>query len=220
MLDPWYDRYESQCWYKNTYLVQEPNQISQVIKGDKEWNNIYGSGCNFVCLSMILGVNPAYLSSALMEKNGYFEEDKRLKSKNLKNNSTLLVWDQNKPNKHLKEVTLKKIHHPVKGVSDVTIKFEKVEFENDIVKAKILIAKHKSDGKHIICGHEDHSRLVAGTNKGEYFLWDPDLDSTDLEKNLAGDHSLEWFYELYSKEDEYINKKAQYWIYSIIFDDV
>ena len=167
---------------------------------------------------MILGVNSAYLSSVLMEERDYFGEDKTLKSKGINNNSTFLVWDKNKPNKHLKEISLKGIHHPTKGITDVTIKFEEIKLENDIVKAKDLIAKHKSDEKHIICGHEDHSRLVTGTNKGEYFLWDPDLDNTEIEKNLGGHYSLEWFYDEYSL-DAYKDKKAEYWVYSVEFGE-
>jgi len=217
MLTSWYDKYESQCWYKNTFLVKNPSQISQATSGDREWNNIEGSGCNFVCLSMIIGINPAHIASYLKDTNGYFGIDKSLASKNLKGESTHLVWDRNKPSFKGDEITIKEIHHPEKGITNVTVKLEIIEMESDIVKARELITKHKSDGKHIICGYDDHSRLVAGTKSGEYYLWDPDLESTKLDDNINGEHSLDWFYSMYASEKKYANKSAEYWVYSVTF---
>lgn len=220
MLEVWYEKYENQCWYKNTYLVREPNQISRAIQNDEEWNNIHDSGCHFVCLSMILGLNPAYLSSVLIDKDGYFKEDKAIKSMAINGKKTFLVWDENKPNKDMKEVSLKGVYHPVKGVTDITIKFKKVEFENDIEKANDLIAKHHTEGKHIICGYSDHSRLIAGVSDGEYFLWDPDVENRKIKEHLDGCYTLDCFYKEYSNDGDYKDEKAQYWVYSVEFDSV
>jgi len=78
----WYKQYECQCWYKNTFLVNNFSQISKVNSNDREWNNIEDYGCNFVCLSMIVGINPAYLSSKLKDLK-FFRVDRSLKSKKL-----------------------------------------------------------------------------------------------------------------------------------------
>ena len=215
-MEKWYERYESQRWYKNTFLVNNFRQISRATKGDREWNNIEDSGCNFVCLSMIIGINPAYLSSKLKELR-FFERDDSLKSKKLNGDYTHLVWDRNKPDKKDKIVSLKKVYHPRRGIIDLSIQFIGIKKTNKIDCAKRLIAENKEKGYHIICGYDDHSRLVAGKSNGKYFLWDPDLNDTDLQKNIRGQYTLEWFYKLYSNKKEFANKEAEYLIYSVIF---
>ena len=92
-METWYDNYESQCWYENTFLVNEFSQISRANEGNREWNNIEGSGCHFVCLSMIVGINPAYLSSEL-SKLKFFRADRSLKSTKLNGDPGYLVWGQ------------------------------------------------------------------------------------------------------------------------------
>ena len=62
-MEKWYDQYWAQNWYKNTYLVNKAEQITQAVNPPCEWNNIHDSGCNFTCLAMIVGVDPAYLTS-------------------------------------------------------------------------------------------------------------------------------------------------------------
>ena len=103
----WYNKYESQCWYSNTFLVNEFQQISRAIKGDKEWNNVMGSGCNFTCLAMMMGVNPAYLASELKKKK-FFKPDRSIRSKKLNGEYGFLVWDKNEPYKN-KKISLLKI---------------------------------------------------------------------------------------------------------------
>ena len=215
-MEKWYERYESQCWYKNTFLVNNFRQISRATKGDREWNNIEDSGCHFVCLSMIIGINPAYLSSKMKELK-FFKPDYSLKSKKLNGRSTHLVWDQNKPDIKDKEVKLKKVYHPKRGIIDLSIQFIGIKKTNNIDCAKSLIEDNKKYGYHIICGYDDHSRLVAGKSKGKYFLWDPDLSDTDLQKNIRGQYTLERFYKEYSNKKEFANKEAEYLIYSVIF---
>lgn len=70
--------FESQCWYKNTYLVSQTNYIC-------ESNSVYNSGCHFTCIAMMFGITPAYLSSLLSVCN-YFTID-----------GNGLMWDQNRP---------------------------------------------------------------------------------------------------------------------------
>jgi len=248
MLEQWYDHYESQCWYENTYLVNKPEQISQRIKleeGDKEgeWNNIYDSGCNFVCLSMIIGINPAYLASRL-KLLSFFELDTdddyealRINTE-VRNEDDYLVWDINRPcekkhkssDKYAHEVKINKVFHPTKGLVDITLKFEHLDKarNHEVASKKIKIA-HEA-GMHVICGYEDHSRLVAGQRKidGQYYLWDPDIstangdliddevgEETMIQRNLGGEYTIKTFFDCYSEDEEYKDEKAELWIYSL-----
>ena len=95
----WYERYESQCWYENTFLVNDFRQIARVIEKDREWNNIKDSGCNFTCIAMILGINPAQLASEIRKQDpSFFQADRTLKTKKLNGDGGFLVWDKNAPN--------------------------------------------------------------------------------------------------------------------------
>src|SRR5438046_2615186 len=78
----WYHHYESQCWYTNTFLVNEFFQIGRARTRLGEWNNIHGCGCNFVCIAMMLGLNPAYLAS-LLGRQGFFREDRTIPARRL-----------------------------------------------------------------------------------------------------------------------------------------
>jgi len=215
-METWYRNYESQCWYKNTFLVNKASQISQAVKNEREWNNIYGSGCHFVCLSTIIGINPAYLASELKELK-FFGYDRSIKSKNLKDKKTFLVWDRNEPHNKYKSIKISNIFHPEHGVVDITIRFIEIIKTDKIEEANILIKNHKLKGNHIICGYQDHSRLVAGINKNKYFLWDPDINETDVTKNISGQYDLEWFYSAYKNVNEFSEQIAEYWVYSVNF---
>lgn len=215
-MNSWYDKYESQCWYKNTFLVSEFHQISKVDVKDGEWNNIEGSGCHFVCLSMMIGINPAYLASKLKCSN-YFKLDRSLKSKKLDGTSSFLVWDKNEPSKKNPVVEIKNVYHPVKGVVDITIRFLEIIKTNDINETNVLIEKNKFKGNHVICGYGDHSRLVAGKDNDNYYLWDPDLSETEIQKNILGEYDLRWFYNLYSNDGDFSNEVAEYWVYAVEF---
>ena len=57
-----YPRYHAQSFYRNTFLVDKPQQIARAEKSDREWNNLAESGCHFTCLAMIAGVDPALLA--------------------------------------------------------------------------------------------------------------------------------------------------------------
>lgn len=214
-MDIWYDSFQSQCWYKNTFLINSPKQISRVNKGDREWNNIEGSGCHFVCLSMILGMNPAYLASKLAELN-FFKIDRSLPSTKLDLTPSYLVWDKNEPYKNTPSITIDNVFYSNKNkLCDITINFLDIIETNNIQEANEIIKNHRLKGNHIICGYSDHSRLVSGVKNKKYFLWDPDLTETNIADNISGTYDLNWFYNLYSTQKEYTNRKAEYWIYSI-----
>ena len=212
----WYERYESQCWYENTFLVNDFRQIARVIEKDREWNNIKDSGCNFTCIAMILGINPAQLASEIRKQDpSFFQADRTLKTKKLNGDGGFLVWDKNAPNEQHSKLSLSNIIHPTKGKTDLNLRFVKIEKTSDIEQAKDIIKNAKKNGLEIICGYDDHSRLVAGEKAGTYFLWDPDTIETDWQKNINGEYTIEWFFHEYNKLDEYKNKKAEFWHYSL-----
>ena len=72
-----YPRYHAQSFYRNTFLVDKPQQIARAEKSDREWNNLAESGCHFTCLAMIAGVDPALLADAAIQ-TGYYAPDKDL----------------------------------------------------------------------------------------------------------------------------------------------
>jgi len=165
---------------------------------------------------MIIGINPGYLATTL--KNLKFfraDPDPRLRARKLNGETGYLVWDQNCPCKKYPLISIKNINHPLKGMVNIKIKFLKIEEEKSVEQAALLIKGNRKQGYHIICGYDDHSRLVAGVKNGHYFLWDPDLTKTDISKNISGEYSLDWFYDLYKNDKEYRNKAAEYWIYSV-----
>lgn len=212
----WYERYESQCWYDNTFLVNDFRQIARVLNGDREWNNIKDSGCNFTCIAMILGINPAHLASEIRKQDpGFFQVDRSLKTKKLNGTEGFLVWDKNAPHKKRSKLILENIIHPTKGKTDLNLQFIKIEKTSDIEQAKDIIKKARKNGQEIICGYDDHSRLVAGSKAGTYFLWDPDTVETDWQKNINGEYTIDWFFNEYKDLKEYKNKEAEFWHYSV-----
>ena len=89
-----YPRYHAQSFYRNTFLVDKPQQIARAEKSDREWNNLAESGCHFTCLAMIAGVDPALLADAAIQ-TGYYAPDKDLPARALDGKRGPLVWDQN-----------------------------------------------------------------------------------------------------------------------------
>ena len=79
-----YPRYHAQSFYRNTFLVNRPQEIARAEKSDREWNNLAESGCHFTCLAMIAGVDPATLADAAIkllreqeEQDGSGRKDRR-----------------------------------------------------------------------------------------------------------------------------------------------
>lgn len=192
----WYKDYWAQTWYKNTFLVRRPNQIAQVIDHDHEWNNIYDSGCNFSCLAMMVGIDPARLASELSSHN-YFFADSSLPATYLAGKSGGLVWDQNAPHRGLKAIKLKNIWHPRRQRRvTIALRYVKTSTSRSYEEGRKLVAAIRDGGRHVICGPKDHSHLVAGTVDGDFFVWDPDDSETSVERNLAGEFTLrELFHE-------------------------
>ena len=115
----WYDEtsYQSQNWYSSTFLVHHFKDISRATGSNKEWNNIKDSGCHFTCISMILGINPAYLASILRSsRKHYFLSDKTIPSKKINSDEdTHLVWDKNRPSEVDEKIIANNVYIPKKG---------------------------------------------------------------------------------------------------------
>lgn len=183
----WYREYWGQTWYKNTFLVREPRQIGQARGGEREWNNIHGSGCNFTCLAMIAGIDPARLASELSYQKRFFSADRTLTSRYVSGKVAGLVWDQNKPHERLQCVTLENVwhNHYMRRVS-IELCFRGASSTKCPRQGSQFVAEIHRRGNHIICGTHEHSHLVAGSVNGEYYLWDPDESAVEVERSLAG----------------------------------
>lgn len=205
----WYTEYWAQTWYKNTFLVRRPDQIAQAIGHDREWNNVYDSGCNFTCLAMIVGIDPARLASEL-SSHGYFFADAQLPAKHLTGKTAGLVWDQNAPHIRLNSIVLKDIWHSHlnKRVS-IAVRFLKKTSITSYLEGKRWVAAVHTKGQHVICGPEDHSHLVAGTIGEAFFLWDPDDSCRSVEENLEGKITLRRLF------DECPSQPIEFWGYQL-----
>lgn len=206
----WYREYWGQTWYKNTFLVGKPKQIGQACGSAREWNNIDGSGCNFTCLAIIIGIDPARLASELSSQKNYFsaDRDQKLKAKYVTGKIAGLVWDQNKPHERLRSVKVKNIwhNHHMRRVSFELI-FIGVFSTTSPEEGNKFVRSARGRGNHIICGTQDHSHLVAGSIDGEFYLWDPDESETKVEKSLGGKIRL---IDLFKKNK---NVQIEFWEY-------
>ena len=91
-------------------MVHNFEDIGRATENEKAWNNLEDSGCNIICLAMIIGVDPAYLVSEIRKQaDNFFVSDDAYPAEriNVKNgNTTDLVWDRNNPNKDQQSHTL------------------------------------------------------------------------------------------------------------------
>jgi hypothetical protein len=199
-MEQWYGEYFSQTWYKNTFLVRKPSQIGRVIDGDREWNNIYDSGCNFTCLAMIIGVDPARLASVLSSER-YFFSDATLRTKCLTGKYSGLVWDQNAPNGRLKTITISDFwHSKLDRRVEISLGFDSKEITMKVSEGVAIIKAARKDGFDVIAGPREHSHLVAGVIGDEYYIWDPDDTERPLEDFLRGKMRLRDFFDYYKGE--------------------
>jgi hypothetical protein len=223
----WYDQYESQCWYTNSFLVNKFAQIAKAQTELREWNNINDSGCNFVCLSMMLGLNPAYLAS-LLAAQGFFREDRitlarsiEPKGKKHTGKPTFLVWDDNRPYPPGESMSIVRFWHPRRGRTSCRLTLLEIKRAADVKEANGVIAQARRAGLHVICGYDDHSHLVAGSTDGQYFLWDPVGDESHwhfkltVEANVGGRYLLKRFFDVRGRQKEFKNEEAQFWIYRL-----
>ncbi|TRZ50474.1 hypothetical protein D4S03_06710 [bacterium] len=196
-MDKWYEEYWAQTWYRNSFLVRRPEQIAQAIGHDCEWNNLHDSGCNFTCLSMIVGVDPARLASA-MASMSFFFADSTLPAKYLTGKAGGLVWDQNEPYSKIKKVVLTNFWHSRLGRrTTITIRFEGEITADDYSKGKQIVKATHEKGQHVLCGPQEHSHLVAGSNGEDFFIWDPDDSEISVEENLEGRVTLRRIFDNY-----------------------
>jgi len=196
----WYRDYWAQTWYSNTFLVRRPRQIAQTVDADRDWNNVYDSGCNFTCIAMIVGIDPAYLASILSTQR-FFYADNTLTSQRLSGKRGGLVWDRNAPNAELRHITLTSLWHPRRRCRvTVTARFvESIVTRNYREGLRVVAAMHAAGG-HVVCGTEEHSHLVAGTIDEDFALWDPDDTVVDVETNLSGGFTLRHLFQKYRGE--------------------
>jgi hypothetical protein len=212
-IETWYPQFYAQTWYQNTFLVHLPSQIGQALGGDQEWNNLYDSGCNFTCLAMMVGVDPAYLASVISRlEKPFFDVDPGTPALCLTGQYSGLVWDNNGPGKG-KPLDLPKVW--IRGpegqrACSVTIQLVSKKFTKDADKGRQFVKEARKKGYHIVCGPDDHSHLVAGTvastvagttERGDYFVWDPNGDDEDwdIKDSLTGKVTFARLFEYYKE---------------------
>jgi hypothetical protein len=209
-MEQWYREYFAQTWYKNTFLVRKPSQIGRVIDGDREWNNIYDSGCNFTCLAMIIGVDPARLASVLSSEK-YFFSDATLRTKFLTGKYGGLVWDQNAPNRRLKTIVISDFwHSKLDRRVEISLSFDSREITVKISEGEAIVKAARKDGFHVIVGPREHSHLVAGMVDDEYYIWDPDDTERPVEDYLQGKIRLGDVF------DHFKGEPIEFWKYRLL----
>lgn len=196
-MELWYPQYWAQTWYRNTFLVNYPQEIGQAIEGGREWNNLHDSGCHFTCMAMIAGIDPAHLASELSAQQ-YFHADSSLPAKNFDGRYNGLTWDRNYPNQSGTQIVIDNIWHPLLNKrTTITIQLMEIQQANTIEVANRIVADAREKGWHIICGTTEHSCLVAGIRNGKYFIWDPDTEEGMVENILAGEVLMEEIFSSY-----------------------
>jgi hypothetical protein len=213
----WYQQYFSQCWYRNTFLVNSPEEIGHTISKDKEWNSIIDSGCNFTCLAMMIGIDPAHLATRLGEIK-FFKEDPRSPATCFNGKRSGLVWDRNRPDKK-KERIIESLWNPTHGHFSVDLSLSEVKQTSSYKNGAKYVADFRDRNLHVVCGPTDHSHLVAGYTGVDFFVWDPDLDWAErvglephqlLDKNLSGALTLKWLFHYYE------GRRIEFWAYRLL----
>src|SRR5579862_1107644 len=205
----WYAQYWAQSWYRNTYLVNDPRQIARQRRDERDWNNLYDSGCNFVCVSTILQIEPARLASLLGERH-FFKADRCIRARNIRGEAVSLVWDQNQPNTRRRQVRLRHVWDTVRQrYVTLALRFVAEDFTFDHDDGKRIVAMARRRGEHVICGARDHSHLVAGRTDGDFYLWDPDDTEIPVEDSLGGRLRLSHLFA------RYIDEPIEFWRYSV-----
>lgn len=171
-----YPRYQAQSFYRNTFLVNRPQEIARAEKSDREWNNLAESGCHFTCLAMIAGVDPATLADAAI-KTGYYQPDKNLPARALDGKHGPLVWDQNVPARKGDAFTFAKVWHAGKGqLVDLAFTCRRWDDCVSLKEATRLIHDAVVQGRHVVSGSFEHSVLIAGLSDDGPLVWDPDVE--------------------------------------------
>jgi hypothetical protein len=204
----WYQQFWAQTWYRNTYLVRHPRQIGRAIADERDWNNIYDSGCNFVCMAMIMGIDPARLATELMVTD-FFRPDRECLARRIDGSRGGLVWDQNVPQAGTGPIRLGRIWEPRLGRRiSLELEFAGEDITFDHAAGKRIVRDARRRGEHIVAGARDHSHLVAGRIGADFYLWDPDDTSVAIEYSLAGRLTLA---ELFAHYDG--REPIEFWRY-------
>jgi hypothetical protein len=205
----WYREYWAQSWYRNTFLVRHPRQIGREIRGERDWNNIHDAGCNFTCLAMMLGIDPARLASEL-GKTRFFRGERGNIGLTVAGQRAPLVWDQNEPQLYGRRLTLRRIWLPqLERRATLALRYvgQDVTFEHRDGIAIIRAARRR--GEHIVAGAIDHSHLVAGRIGEDFYLWDPDDTEVPVERSLAGGVTLGGLFRAHPAEP------IEFWRYTV-----
>lgn len=213
-VNSWYRHYFSQNWYKNTFLISEPKQIARVNNRHGEWNNLNDSGCHFTCISMIVGVDPARLASAL-SKEKFFKKDNDFSAKYLNGEVDGLVWDCNAPHEHSPSMHLSKFWHPFFNRRiEITVSFVTKSSVSNHESGCLLVRGIRDRGNHVVFGTSAHSLLVAGVLGDDFYIWDPDTTSEDggtsEEDNVFAKYSLRSFFK------KHPNEEVEFWEYKVV----
>ncbi len=171
-----YPRFFAQSFYRNTFLVDRPQQIARAEKSDREWNNLAESGCHFTCMAMIAGVDPATLADAAIKK-GYYAPDKDLPARALDGARGPLVWDQNVPAKKGQSFVFPRVWHAERGrLVDLEFTCRRWDDYLPLKDATRLAHQAIVEGRHVVTGSFTHSVLVAGLSADGPLIWDPDVE--------------------------------------------
>ena len=170
-----YPRYHAQSFYRNTFLVDKPQQIARAEKSDREWNNLAESGCHFTCLAMIAGVDPATLADAAIQ-TGYYAPDKDLPARALDGKRGPLVWDQNVPSKKGRSWVFRQVWHPDRrALVDIEFSCQRWDDHLPLKTATRLAHAAVLEGRHVVSGSFEHSVLIAELSADGPLVWDPDM---------------------------------------------
>ncbi|HZZ92999.1 MAG TPA: hypothetical protein VFE23_10575 [Usitatibacter sp.] len=205
----WYAQYWAQSWYRNTYLVRHPRQIAREIRGERDWNNVYDAGCNFTCLAMMLGIDPARLASELAPTT-FFRAERGNVGRNVAGENAPLVWDQNEPQLYTRRLELRRVWLPQLGCrATLTLRYvgQELTFEHREALAIVRAARRRRE--HIVTGASDHSHLVAGRADDDFYLWDPDDTEVPVERSLAGRIRLADLFRTY------VGQPIEFWRYTV-----
>lgn len=210
-MDSWYDEYFVQNWYGNTFLVRRPSQIAREVNGNRDWNTIADYGCHFTCLAMIIGMDPARLAS-ILAKQRYFYANSAIPAVTLAGKRGGIISDGNVPYHKNQRLRLDCFWHSRSASRrSVTIRLIRIVKTHVHTDAKALITHAREKGLHIVCGPEEHSCLVAGRRKRDYYLWDPDAKDTAIEETMRGRYNLKTMFKQNKPQP------IEFWLYQVAF---